>query len=68
MSSGDSSRSTTANTPEPTQDGSRYRSNLEEYEMEGDGRPPFVLTVPEIKLLGIAGVRSVLALGLVITF
>ena len=36
--------------------------------MEGDGRPPFVLTVPEIKLLGIAGVRSVLALGLVITF
>ena len=57
MSSGDSSRSA-VNTPEPTHDGSRYKSNLEEYEMDNDGKPPFILTYPEVKLLGIAGVRA----------
>jgi MFS transporter, PHS family, inorganic phosphate transporter len=32
------------------------RSRLEEYERSAEGRPPFVLTRTEIKLLGIAGV------------
>ncbi|KAJ6617383.1 major facilitator superfamily domain-containing protein [Mycena sp. CBHHK59/15] len=32
------------------------RSGLEEYEREGDGKPPFILTYTEVKLLGIAGV------------
>ncbi|KAI0793234.1 major facilitator superfamily domain-containing protein [Abortiporus biennis] len=32
------------------------RSELGEYELEGDNRPPFILTLPELKLLGIAGV------------
>jgi hypothetical protein len=31
-------------------------SALEEYERSGSGKPPFVLTYPEVKLLGIAGV------------
>jgi hypothetical protein len=30
-------------------------SKLEE--VENEGRPPFLLTIPELKLLGIAGVR-----------
>ncbi|KII90528.1 hypothetical protein PLICRDRAFT_536373 [Plicaturopsis crispa FD-325 SS-3] len=34
----------------------RHRSTLEEYERSGEGRPPFVLTFTEVKLLGIAGV------------
>ncbi|KAE9400652.1 MFS general substrate transporter [Gymnopus androsaceus JB14] len=29
---------------------------LEEYELEGDGRPPYLLTMAEFKLLGVAGV------------
>ena len=33
------------------------RSALEEYER--DGRPPFILTYTEVKLLGIAGVSIV---------
>lgn len=33
------------------------RSALEEYER--DGRPPFILTYTEVKLLGIAGVSTV---------
>ncbi len=57
MSNGDTTHSAVAPTSTPTEDG-RYRSNLEEYELEGDGRPPFILTVPEMKLLGIAGVRQ----------
>ncbi|KAJ7463715.1 inorganic phosphate transporter [Mycena latifolia] len=32
------------------------RPGLEEFEQEGDGRPPFFLTYTEVKLLGIAGV------------
>lgn len=32
------------------------RSGLEEYEREDTGRPPFILTLVEAKLLGIAGV------------
>ncbi|KAF7333079.1 MFS inorganic phosphate transporter [Mycena venus] len=32
------------------------RAGLEEFEQEGDGRPAFLLTYAEIKLLGIAGV------------
>ena len=35
----------------------RYRSNLEEFEREGEARPPFILSYREVKLLGIAGVR-----------
>ncbi|PIL29712.1 MFS general substrate transporter [Ganoderma sinense ZZ0214-1] len=33
-----------------------YKSNLEEFEREGEDRPPFVLSYREVKLLGIAGV------------
>ncbi|KDQ56968.1 hypothetical protein JAAARDRAFT_131420 [Jaapia argillacea MUCL 33604] len=33
-----------------------YRSPLDEYERSDDGRPPFYLTRPELKLLAIAGV------------
>ncbi|KAI0060474.1 MFS general substrate transporter [Artomyces pyxidatus] len=33
-----------------------YRSPLEEFEDEGAGRPPYILTYTEMKLLGIAGV------------
>ncbi|KAI8992884.1 MFS general substrate transporter [Trametes punicea] len=33
-----------------------YKSNLEEYEREGDVRLPFLLSYRELKLLGIAGV------------
>ncbi|KAH8101357.1 phosphate transporter [Phellopilus nigrolimitatus] len=32
------------------------RSGLEEYERSGEGRPPWMLTATELKLLGIAGV------------
>lgn len=32
------------------------RSKLEEFERDDDGRPPFILTWTEVKLLGIAGV------------
>lgn len=31
-------------------------TDLSAYELEGEGRPPFVLSFPEVKLLGIAGV------------
>lgn len=34
-----------------------YRSNLEEFEREGEARLPFLLSYREVKLLGIAGVR-----------
>ncbi|KAG2114372.1 major facilitator superfamily domain-containing protein [Suillus discolor] len=34
----------------------RQRAALEEYEQSGEGRPPFILTYAEVKLLGIAGV------------
>lgn len=34
----------------------RHKSALEEFERENDTRPPFVLTLTEAKLLGIAGV------------
>ncbi|KAI0322068.1 major facilitator superfamily domain-containing protein [Amylostereum chailletii] len=34
----------------------RFKSSLEEYERDGEDRPPFVLTYTEVKLLGIAGV------------
>lgn len=30
---------------------------LEEFEREGDERPPFILSYAEVKLLGIAGVK-----------
>lgn len=33
------------------------RTDLSSYEIEGEGRPPFILSYPEVKLLGIAGVR-----------
>lgn len=32
------------------------RGGLEDYETSGEGRPPFILTTTELKLLGIAGV------------
>ncbi|KAI0092423.1 MFS general substrate transporter [Irpex rosettiformis] len=42
--------------PSPTTDlNHHHHSNLEEYE-ESTGRPPFILTYTEVKLLGIAGV------------
>ena len=41
--------------PHPPQS-PRFKSTLEEYERSGDDRPPFILTYPELKLLGIAGV------------
>ena len=34
-----------------------YKSNLEDFEREGDVRLPFLLSYREVKLLGIAGVR-----------
>ncbi|KAL0960810.1 hypothetical protein HGRIS_005826 [Hohenbuehelia grisea] len=34
----------------------RHKSNLEEYERSGDDRPPFILSMAEVKLLGIAGI------------
>ncbi|KAM5536672.1 hypothetical protein V8D89_009600 [Ganoderma adspersum] len=33
-----------------------HKSNLEEFEREGEARPPFILSYREVKLLGIAGV------------
>lgn len=33
----------------------RHRDALEEIENENDSRPPYVLTLTEIKLLGITG-------------
>lgn len=44
-------------TPTPTTESGRYRSGLAEVEQEG-GRPAFILTRTEIKLLGIAGVSG----------
>jgi len=40
----------------PTPEAPPRRTDLGEYELEGDSRQPFILTYPEIKLLGIAGV------------
>jgi PHS family inorganic phosphate transporter-like MFS transporter len=37
----------------------RKRTALEEYEQSGEGRPPFILTYTEVKLLGIAGVSPI---------
>lgn len=37
-------------------DVARVKSGLEEYEREDDGRPNFILSYREIKLLGITGV------------
>jgi len=37
-------------------DTQRYRSGLEEFERGGENKPPYVLTLTEMKLLGIAGV------------
>jgi hypothetical protein len=34
----------------------QYQDDLAEFE-RNDGRPAFILTIPEIKLLSIAGVR-----------
>lgn len=39
----------------------RFKSELEEFD---DGRPPFCLTFPEVKLLGIAGVSKVHSSGI----
>ncbi|KAH7907097.1 major facilitator superfamily domain-containing protein [Hygrophoropsis aurantiaca] len=50
MASQETSATKTGATTQP------FRSGLEEYERSGEGRPPFVLTYAEIKLLGIAGV------------
>jgi hypothetical protein len=44
-------------TADPHEKKQYHESKLEEVELEGDGRPPFVLTMTEWKLLGIAGVR-----------
>lgn len=45
------------NMPTPTRtESAHHRSQLEEYERSGEGRPPYILTYTEVKLLGIAGV------------
>lgn len=45
-------------TPTPTtEESGRYKAGLAEVE-RGDGRPVFLLTRTELKLLGIAGVRE----------
>jgi hypothetical protein len=44
------------------------RSRLEEFDEEDDGRLPFYLTYTEVKLLGIAGVSSVIQSGKMILF
>jgi hypothetical protein len=36
----------------------KHVSKLEDYEAAGDGRLPFVLSLAELKLLGIAGVST----------
>ena len=38
------------------------RNDLGDFESGGDDRPPFYLTVPELKLLGIAGVSLTILL------
>lgn len=38
----------------------KHHSELDEFERQ-NGRPPFILTYAEVKLLGIAGVSSVSA-------
>lgn len=43
-----------------TSEAAKHHSELEEYERQ-NGRPPFILTYTEVKLLGIAGVNSVSA-------
>jgi hypothetical protein len=35
------------------------KSALEDFEQSGEGRPAFILTYTEVKLLGIAGVSAV---------
>ena len=41
---------------EDGKDASHVRSGLEEYERSAEGRPVWLLTTTEMKLLGIAGV------------
>lgn len=42
--------------PDDNKDKTNARSGLESYERDSAGRPPWLLTYPEVKLLGIAGV------------
>lgn len=58
MSNGDLSRETAVSSPEVPRQGGRRTLDLEEYELETNGRPSYILTWPEVKLLGIAGVRD----------
>ena len=58
MSSGKTSPETASSSTEVPVEESRRVSALEEYELETDSRPAFILTWPEVKLLGIAGVRD----------
>ena len=53
MSNGDLSRETAVSSPEVPH---KRTLDLEEYELETNGRPSYILTWPEVKLLGIAGV------------
>lgn len=46
----------TGGTSTETSPSTRYRSELDDFEKD-DGRPPFFLTMAEVKLLSIAGVR-----------
>jgi PHS family inorganic phosphate transporter-like MFS transporter len=39
----------------------RFKSELEEFD---DNRPPYCLTFPEVKLLGIAGVSEIHSSGI----
>ena len=52
----------TRNSRVPSQQGSRYQSDLAEYELESNRRLPFLLSLPEVKLLGIAGVSRALSM------
>lgn len=51
----DSQESSTAPTAAPPNE--PYHSKLEDFELESDSRPPYILSRTELKLLGIAGVR-----------
>jgi len=51
-------------TPTPS---AQYRTDLEEFERH-DGRPAFALNMAELKLLGIAGVRLLSQIFLLIRF
>lgn len=56
MSNTNPSPGTAVSSPEVPHKGGRPKLDLEEYELETNSRPSYILTWPEVKLLGIAGV------------